>query len=402
MRGLVGRSCILLLLTSTSLRVFGFRRTQSALGSADLNPHGRQNLTQAQSVARIVYATANYLPIHANCLARSLVLGRSTPAGARILYAGISGRGVFRSIDGGQNWTQILSAATPAVAAAVGAAPASFRKAIVGLAPPSSPPNPGGVQVLYATLEGTGGAPDPVGVFLSTDQGANWTQRTATGMPTGTQGGYSFHMAVDPGSPGDGANDIIYFGAVGHARSNDSGNTFTALAGLHADNHSWAFFPQPSPASSIVFCGNGQTLGVGFEDWSEWLAGVCVVHAGSDETVLTGPMRDQAALLTHQVGGFLGAWLGGRFFDHNIREELAHRPGDPAVQRVERERAAFARAAQLDARNLAVERHELDPTAVVELDVGREVVDQVGEAFFDRRLGIVAIVETLRHEDPPR
>ena len=55
---------------------------------------------------------------------------------------------------------------------------------------------------------------------------------------------------------GDGANDIIYFGAVGHARSNDSGNTFTALAGLHADNHSWAFFPQPSPTPSIVFCGN--------------------------------------------------------------------------------------------------------------------------------------------------
>jgi hypothetical protein len=202
--------------------------------------------------------------------ARSLVLDRSTPAGARILYAGISGRGVFRSNDGGQNWTQLLSAATPAVAAAVGAAPASFRKAIVGLAPPSSPPNPGGVQVLYATLEGTGGAPDPVGVFLSTDQGANWTQRTATGMPTGTQGGYSFHMAVDPGSPGDGANDIIYFGAVGHARSIDSGNTFTALAGLHADNHSWAFFPQPSPTPSTVFCGNDGGLYRSIDGGATW------------------------------------------------------------------------------------------------------------------------------------
>jgi hypothetical protein len=202
--------------------------------------------------------------------ARSLVLDRSTPAGARILYAGISGRGVFRSNDGGQNWTQILSAATPAVAAAVGAAPASFRKAIVGLAPPSSPPHPSGVQVLYAALEGIGGAPDPVGVFLSTDQGANWTQRTATGMPTGTQGGYSFHMAVDPGSPGDGTNDIIYFGAVGHARSSDSGNTFTALAGLHADNHSWAFFPQPSPTPSIVFCGNDGGLYRSIDGGATW------------------------------------------------------------------------------------------------------------------------------------
>jgi photosystem II stability/assembly factor-like uncharacterized protein len=187
---------------------------------------------------------------------RSLVLDTSSPAGSRILYAGISGRGVFRSNDGGQNWTQILSGTTPAVAAAVGAAPAGFNKAVVAISPPTSPPNPNGVQVLYATLEGTGGAPDPVGVFLSTDQGATWTQRTATGMPTRTQGGYSFHMAVDPGSPGDGANDVIYFGAVGHAISTDSGSTFTGLAGLHADNHSWAFFPQPSPTPSVVFCGN--------------------------------------------------------------------------------------------------------------------------------------------------
>ena len=188
--------------------------------------------------------------------ARALVLDTSTSIGSRILYAGISGRGVFRSNDGGQNWAQILSGTTPAVAAAVGPAPAGFNKAIVAIAPPTSPPNPGGVQVLYTTLEGTGGAPDPVGVFLSTDQGATWTQRTATSMPTGTQGGYSFQMAVDPGSPGDGANDIIYFGAVGHARSNDSGNTFTGLTGLHADNHTWAFFPRPSPTPSIVFCGN--------------------------------------------------------------------------------------------------------------------------------------------------
>ena len=188
--------------------------------------------------------------------ARSLTLDASSPAANRILYAGINGRGVFRSNDGGQNWTQILSGATPAVATAIGAAPAGFSKTIVAIAPPTSPPSPGGVQVLYATLQGTGGAPDPVGVFMSTDQGANWTQRTATGMPTGTQGGYSFHMAVDPGSPGDGANDILYFAAVGHARSSDSGNTFTALTGVHADNHSWGFFPQASPTPSIAFCGN--------------------------------------------------------------------------------------------------------------------------------------------------
>ncbi len=91
---------------------------------------------------------------------------------------------------------------------------------------------------------------------MTTDRGANWTQRPATGMPTRTQGGYSFHMAVDPGSPGDGANDIVYVGTVGQGRSTDAGGNFTALTGLHADTHAWAFFRPPGGGASTVYCGN--------------------------------------------------------------------------------------------------------------------------------------------------
>src|SRR5208282_5172460 len=64
-----------------------------------------------------------------------------------------------------------------------------------------------------------------------------------------------FHMAVDPASPGDGINDILYFGATPQARSIDSGLTFTPLTGLHADTHAWAFSPQPGPFS-VAYSGN--------------------------------------------------------------------------------------------------------------------------------------------------
>jgi photosystem II stability/assembly factor-like uncharacterized protein len=208
---------------------------------------------------------------------RSLVIDLTSAASARILYAGVVSAGVFRSNDGGQTWTSILSGATPVVANELNSAgilggPArSVGKFIVALAPPTSPPTLGGIQVLYATMEGRPlnrprkptDAPDPVGVFRSVDQGASWTLQTppgsgippGTGMPLNTQGGYSFHMAVDPASPGDGLKDVIYIGAVGQARSTDSGQTFAALSGLHADTHAWTFSPQPGPFS-IVYCGN--------------------------------------------------------------------------------------------------------------------------------------------------
>ena len=187
---------------------------------------------------------------------RSLVLDTSTPAGSRVLHAGRAGQGVFTSANGGQTWAQVLSASTPAVAAAVGPSPNGIGKVVVDIAPPTSPPNPAGVQVLYASMAGTGGAPDPVGFFVSTDGGATWSQQPATGMPRNTQGGYSFHFAVDPASPGDGINDIIYFGAVGQARSGDSGQNFTGVNGLHADTHSWAFVRQTGGGPSTVYSGN--------------------------------------------------------------------------------------------------------------------------------------------------
>ena len=196
--------------------------------------------------------------------ARSLVYDPSSPANARIFYAGISGRGAFISKDGGQTWSAILSGASPIVSALFVGPTTGFNKVIVALAPPAAVPNSLGIQVIYVTMEGTTSLPppaapvDPLALFVSKDQGVTWTKATATSMPTGTQGGYSFHMAVDPASPGDGANDIIYFGTVSQAKSINAGASFTGLPSvsglLHPDTHAWAFFPQPS-APSIVYIG---------------------------------------------------------------------------------------------------------------------------------------------------
>jgi len=208
-----------------------------------------------------------------NGYGQSLVLDASSPAANRVLFAGMLGQGVFETNNGGASWTQVLGPTTPAVAAALathvksGASAPGIGKVIVSLDPPATPPNAAGVQVVYVVLEGTGGnfpiPNDPyyniLGIFQSTDQGATWTQRASTGLfPSGgaCQCFYTNTLAVDPGSPGDGINDILYWGGTDTWVSTDAGNTFTDVTnGIHADSHSFGFVAQPS-AASFVYAGD--------------------------------------------------------------------------------------------------------------------------------------------------
>ena len=141
---------------------------------------------------------------------------------------------------------------------------------VVALAPPASPANVNGVQVIYVTMSGSGSGTPPVGVFVSTDQGATWTQQTATGVSGTTYNGYALHMAVDPASPGDGINDIIYFGCLNQFKSIDSGTTFTSLSVGHADTHTWTLVPQSGGASSVVYCGCDGGIDVSTDGGATW------------------------------------------------------------------------------------------------------------------------------------
>lgn len=263
---------------------------------------------------------------------RSLVLDATSPPNARILFAGVSGTGVVRSTDGGRNWATILNAATPAVATSITAGGfVGVGKVVVALAPPASPANPAGVQVLYAALVGTGlpfGSADSLGLFQSTDQGANWALRasTATIGSIGTSyGGYAFHMAVDPASPGDGAGDVIYVGTLGQGRSSDAGANFTGLTGLHADTHTWAFAPQAGPLS-VAYCGNDGgifrcTAGVNFTSLNAGGLQTALfynldVKPDATASVTVGALQDNGVVTT--AGAAAPAWTfgtGGDGFD---------------------------------------------------------------------------------------
>ena len=222
---------------------------------------------------------------------QSLVLDLSSPANNRILYGGVRGTGIRRSADGGQNWNLVLTAATPAVQTAL--AGGSFGKVVVALAPPTAPPNANGIQVLYCTMQGSiGGSPEPVGIFMSTNAGNTWTQRAAAGL-TGrpdTQGGFNMTLSVDPVSPGNGAADILYYGAVSMFRSTDSGANFANTQNaMHVDTHAeWAFRVPPVPGPTIVYTGNDGGIWRSDNNGGAWTG---TGAGGAPPTINTGGLQ---------------------------------------------------------------------------------------------------------------
>jgi photosystem II stability/assembly factor-like uncharacterized protein len=257
-----------------------------------------------------------------NGAVNTLALDPTSPPAARILYAGVAGAGVLKSTNGGLNWGTILSKATAAVATQLTAGSyTGFSKVLVALAPPTSPANPGGIRVLYASMVGTPnvfGHLDTAGVFLSQDQGGTWTAQAATGIVATSYGGYAFEMAVDPDSPGDGVSDIIYFGTLAQVKSTDAGATFANLTGLHADTHAWGFAKQP-PFPTIIYCGNDggifkSTGGLAFSSLNGGGLQTCLfynidVKPDATASVTLGALQDNGVVTT--AGAVSPAWQAG-------------------------------------------------------------------------------------------
>jgi len=202
-----------------------------------------------------------------NMWVESLVLDTSSSPGSRVLFAGAWNQGVLKSTNGGQNFTPVLTASTPVVAAA---APAGFLKTMVALAPPANPPLQSG-PVIYASLWiiAPSGSPALALLFSNANGGdsGSWVQRnaqvilTAFKNPDGTPqpliGSPFSDMVVDPSSPGDGVGDRIYWGAGTQFLSTDSGDTFNEIGqinGIHGDHQTWLVVPHTG--TNTVYVGD--------------------------------------------------------------------------------------------------------------------------------------------------
>ena len=251
-----------------------------------------------------------------------------TPGAPNRLFAA-TGKGIYRSTDGGMTWTQMTnglpaiggsiigatdvaidpsnpnvayaafwaggifktinaSAANPLWTKLIAGLPAAgFSRIALGISA-SSP------QTVYA-LMADGGGNQINQFFRTTNAGTNWSAIPLPGGNIGGQGFYNINVAVDPTTP-----DIVYLSGISVWKATRSmANVWTitnVAATIHPDNHAFAIDPTNH---LVVYAGNDGGIYKstnGGATWSDTInEGPCITqfefiadHPFSDAVVFGG------------------------------------------------------------------------------------------------------------------
>ncbi len=205
---------------TTSAFLSNWGETSGRINSIAVSPADPQLILVGASTGGIWRSTdggANFTSVsdtQVDIAVGSIAISRSNPAivyaGMGDLYNGYLGTGVLKSTDGGQTWTRVSNSTLPA--------PGTTVKLEV------DPTNPNRVYLLqYQNYDGNpGNILAPSGVFISTDGGINWT-RTFAGLVR--------DLAIKPNDPntiyiGVRRADAPNVGVPGLYKSIDGGNTW--------------------------------------------------------------------------------------------------------------------------------------------------------------------------------
>ncbi len=176
------------------------------------------------------------------------------PTNPRVLFAGFwqaqrtpwslesggPGSSLWKSVDGGDNWTKLTGEGLP--------------KGIWGrIGVTVSPANPNRVWAIIEAQEG--------GVFRSDDAGKTW-RKTNDERKLRQRAWYYTHILADPKNA-----ESVYVLNVGFFRSLDGGKTFNLIRVPHGDNHDLWIAPE-DPQRMIE--GNDGGANVSFDGGASW------------------------------------------------------------------------------------------------------------------------------------
>jgi len=156
------------------------------------------------------------------------------------LESGGPGSSLWKSVDGGDNWTKLTGEGLP--------------KGVWGrIGVTVSPANPNRVWAIIEAQEG--------GVFRSDDAGKTW-RKTNDERKLRQRAWYYTHILADPKNA-----ESVYVLNVGFFRSLDGGKTFSTIRVPHGDNHDLWIAPE-DPARMIE--GNDGGANVSFDAGATW------------------------------------------------------------------------------------------------------------------------------------
>ncbi len=162
--------------------------------------------------------------------------------------SGSANNGLYKSTDGGATFNKLVSTSNGACATTANPN-APCGRLNFGIAP-SNP------MIIYMALQGTSPFGSLYSIVESTDGGATFNKRSATGAVCSPQCWYTQSVTVLPGNP-----DIVFFGGLSLYVSSDSGNTFNDIGTggnadfplIHVDQHALVFQPG---SQLVVYAGN--------------------------------------------------------------------------------------------------------------------------------------------------
>jgi photosystem II stability/assembly factor-like uncharacterized protein len=237
------------------------------------------------------------------------------PQAADTLYAGFLGRGVFKSTNGGTSWCPLTPGINVGGCAAGNGLPnpttTTFDFVELAIRHPAAQ-----AAVLYASVGVCG---DPItadcvaGIYRSDDNGSTWTQKQAPiASSSGIVGGcprqytrYTHVLKIDPGNA-----NTVYLGGHSLCRSTDSGQNFSALGGLHPDQHDLAF----APTASRMFSSNDGGIYESPDGGTNWYSRNDDLQIVGFQSMSASPLSPAVVGGTQDNGTML--WVGTRVWRH--------------------------------------------------------------------------------------